>query len=327
MSRNEVAVGTVSDSVMFCTNRAAVPVMGVAPGGAGSTERGAGGAAGAGAGVAAACSVLRAPWMIGSSASFPLSNSSRHSGATDEGSRRYSSYMTCTKAALWVPKTNSLTRWNLQGILCDRMALLALALILLQTQSPHTSLRAQVVARILQTTARGVGVYYRDLTTGDSLTVGSDGRFHAASTMKIPVMIQLFRDRDAGLLSLDDSITVTNTFHSIVDSSPYQLDVSDDSDSSLYKRAGGGQRASIRQLDELMETVSSNLATNLLIALVDAKRANATAHSLGADSILVLRGVEDGKAYRAGMNNTTTARDLGMLFTALAQYRAASPAA
>jgi len=64
-----------------------------------------------------------------------------------------------------------------------------------------------------------------------------------------------------------------------------------------------------------------------LIALVDAKRANTTAHSLGADSILVLRGVEDGKAYRAGMNNTTTARDLGMLFTALAQYRAASPAA
>src|SRR5207253_8233978 len=58
MSRNEVAVGTVSDSVMFATNRAAGPVMGVAPGGAGSTERGAGGAAGAGA---ATCSVLRAP--------------------------------------------------------------------------------------------------------------------------------------------------------------------------------------------------------------------------------------------------------------------------
>src|SRR6266702_4494579 len=238
MSRKEVAVGTVRDSVMFATSRAAGPVIGTAPGGAGSTERGAGGAAGAGAGVAAACSVLRAPWMIGSSASFPLSNSSRHSGATDEGSRRYSSYMTCTKAALWVPKTNSLTRWNLQGILCARMALLALALILLQTQSPHTSLRAQVVARILQTTARGVGVYYRDLTTGDSLTVGSDGRFHAASTMKIPVMIQLFRDRDAGLLSLDDSIIVTNTFRSLVDSSPYQLDVTDDSDSSLYKRLG-----------------------------------------------------------------------------------------
>jgi beta-lactamase class A len=154
--------------------------------------------------------------------------------------------------------------------------------------------------------------------------VGAAVRFHAASTMKIPVMIQLFRDRDAGRLALDDSITVTNTFRSIVDSSPYQLSPSDDSDSTLYKRVGN--RASIRELIELMETVSSNLATNLLIARVGATRANATAHTLGADSILVLRGVEDGKAYRAGLNNTTTARDLGMLLAAIANGTAASRA-
>jgi len=204
------------------------------------------------------------------------------------------------------------------------MALLALSLILLQTHAASPSLRTQVEARIAQTPARAVGLYYHDLATGDSLTVGAAARFHAASTMKIPVMIQLFRDRDAGLLSLDDSITVTNTFRSIVDTSPYQLDITDDSDSSLYKRLG--QRASIRELIELMETVSSNLATNLLIAKVDAKRANATAHALGADSIVVLRGVEDGKAYRAGLNNTTTARDLGVLLAAISNGKAASPA-
>lgn len=209
------------------------------------------------------------------------------------------------------------------------MPLLPLALSLLQTQappppSPKASFRTRIEARIAQAPTRAVGVYYRDLTTGDSLTVGAATRFHAASTMKIPVMIQLFRDRDAKLVSLDDSITVTNTFRSIVDSSSYTLDPSDDSDSSLYKRVG--RRASIRELIELMETVSSNLATNLLIAKVDAKRANATAHALGADSILVLRGVEDGKAYQAGLNNTTTARDLGMLLAAIANGKAASPA-
>src|SRR5436189_3307338 len=204
------------------------------------------------------------------------------------------------------------------------MVLLSLSLVLLQAQALPASLRARIEARIAQAPARGVGVYYRDLTSSDSLTVGALTRFHAASTMKIPVMIQLFRDRDAGLLSLDDSMTITNTFRSIVDSSPYQLDVTDDSDSSLYKRLG--QRASIRELIELMETVSSNLATNLLITKVDAKRANATAHALGADSILVLRGVEDGKAYRAGLNNTTTARDLGMLLAAIATGKAAAPA-
>jgi beta-lactamase class A len=187
------------------------------------------------------------------------------------------------------------------------------------------ALRTRIEARIAQAPARAVGVYFRDLGSGDTLLVGANTRFHAASTMKVPVMIQLFRDRDAGALSLDDSIPIRNTFRSIVDSSPYQLDPADDSDSSLYALVG--QRRTIRQLVELMETVSSNLATNLLIDRVGARRANATAHALGADSILVLRGVEDGKAYQAGMNNTTTARDLGMLLTALAQYRAASPAA
>jgi beta-lactamase class A len=187
------------------------------------------------------------------------------------------------------------------------------------------SLRAAITARIAQAPAKAVGVYFHDLGTGDTLLVNANVRFHAASTMKVPVMIQLFRDRDAGKLTLDDSVPISNDFRSIVDGSPYQLDKADDSDSTLYDLVG--KKRTIRQLVELMETVSSNLATNLLIALVDAKRANATAHSLGADSILVLRGVEDGKAYQAGMNNTTTARDLGMLFTALAQFRAASPAA
>jgi beta-lactamase class A len=187
------------------------------------------------------------------------------------------------------------------------------------------SLRAAITARIAQAPAQAVGVYVHDLGTGDTLLVNGNVRFHAASTMKVPVMIQLFRDRDAGSLTLDDSVPISNDFRSIVDGSPYQLDKADDSDSTLYDLVG--KKRSIRQLIELMETVSSNLATNLLIALVDAKRANATAHSLGADSILVLRGVEDGKAYRAGMNNTTTARDLGMLMTAIAQFRAASPAA
>ena len=186
------------------------------------------------------------------------------------------------------------------------------------------SLRSEITARIARAPATGVGVYFRDLGSGDTLLVNANTRFHAASTMKVPVMIQLFRDKDAGALSLDDSIPITNTFRSIVDSSLYQLDKSDDSDSTLYDILG--QQRSIRQLIEVMETVSSNLATNLLIARVGAPRANATAHALGADSILVLRGVEDGVAYRAGRNNTTTARDLGMLLTALAQSRAASPA-
>lgn len=179
----------------------------------------------------------------------------------------------------------------------------------------------RIAARINASGAT-VGLYYRDLDSGDSLAYAADRRYHAASTMKVPVMVQVFRDRDAGLLSLDDSLPVTRTFASLVDGSPYDLDLADDSDSSLYARVGG--RASTRELVELMITVSSNLATNILIARVGAERANASAHALGADSIQVLRGVEDGKAYAAGRNNTTTARDLGRVLAAIADGRAAS---
>lgn len=175
--------------------------------------------------------------------------------------------------------------------------------------------RGPLAARV---TASGadVGLYFRSLDGRDSLSLNPDLRFHAASTMKVPVMIQVFRDADAGSVRLADSIPVKRTFRSMVDGSPYDLDPADDSDSSLYARAGG--RASVRELVELMITVSSNLAANLLIDLVGADRANRTAHEMGADSIAVLRGVPDIPAFNAGLNNTTTARDLGVLLEAIA---------
>ncbi|NIM52135.1 MAG: serine hydrolase [Gemmatimonadales bacterium] len=168
-----------------------------------------------------------------------------------------------------------------------------------------------------------MGFYFRHLQTGDSVLIDADTRVHAASMMKVPVMIQLFRDAEAGLLSLDDGMTITRTFTSIVDGSSYQLSAPDDSDSTLYARAG--DRETIRQLTELMITVSSNLATNMLIEKVSAERVQQTMRELGADSIEVLRGVEDIKAYRSGLNNTTTARDLGVIFGAIAERAAATP--
>ena len=188
------------------------------------------------------------------------------------------------------------------------------------------TLRARLERRIAAAPpGAAVGLYYRSLASPDSLLLGADTRFHAASTMKVPVMIQLFRDADAGRLRLDDSLTVGNSFASLFDGSPFSVDKADDSDSSLYLLVG--RRVRVRDLLELMITVSSNLATNNLIQQVGAVRANQTAHALGADSIRVLRGVEDGKAYQAGMNNTTTARDLGALLAAIAGGKAASPAA
>jgi len=170
-----------------------------------------------------------------------------------------------------------------------------------------------------------VAVAVLDLGSGDTVFRNADLRYHAASTMKVPVLIQLARDIDSGRSAWDDSVLVRNSFVSIVDGSPFTLDPADDSDSSLY--AFEGRRVPQRRLAELMIERSSNLATNLLIARLDPVRVDATAHRLGADSIHVRRGVEDDKAYARGLNNTTTARDLATLLAAIQQRRAASPAA
>lgn len=195
-------------------------------------------------------------------------------------------------------------------------------LIVLSAPRPADSLRARIEARIAAVPGAVVGVSFRDLTDGDSLDVIADEPFHAASTMKVPVMIELFRQVDRGQLSLNQGVLLVNEFHSLVDRSPFTVSPGDDSDSLLYRKVG--ERVSVGELLEHMITRSSNLATNALIAVVGAERANTTAHGLGARNIQVRRGVEDGKAFQAGLNNTTTSRDLATLMAAIEQDRAAS---
>ncbi|MDH3455625.1 MAG: class A beta-lactamase-related serine hydrolase [Gemmatimonadota bacterium] len=204
------------------------------------------------------------------------------------------------------------------------MTLLAVPILSSCGPNPETleELRTAVEQRIVESDAETVGFYFRSLRTGDTLFFDVDSRMHAASMMKVPVMIQLYRDHEAGRINLDDSIPITNTFRSVVDGSTYELSATDDSDSTLYNRIG--QSESIRLLMERMITVSSNLATNILIDLVDAERVQASMEDLGADSINVVRGVEDTKAYDAGLSNTTTARAMGAVFEAIVGGRAAS---
>ena len=192
-------------------------------------------------------------------------------------------------------------------------------------QPAADSLSVALRARIATERSAVIGVYFRDLVGGDSLANDADLRFHAASTMTVPVMIQVFRDADAGMLRLDARTSVHNAFRSLADGSTFTLDATDDSDSSLYRQVGHEVR--VRELVRLMITRSSNLATNVLIEGVGAERVQASMRGLGADSMRVLRGVEDGAAYRAGLNNTTTARALGTIFAALANGEAASAAA
>jgi beta-lactamase class A len=185
------------------------------------------------------------------------------------------------------------------------------------------------VQRDIQSIVRPVqGVFavaFESLDGKAHLFLNEKMMFHAASTMKTPVMIEVFKQSREGRFSLDDSLVVRNAFKSIVDGSSFQLDLKDDSDDSMYKNLGA--KASIRELLRQMITVSSNLATNLLIDLVEARKVTATMRSLGASDIEVLRGVEDGKAFEKGLNNRTTAFDLLLIMKAISAGKAVDTAA
>jgi beta-lactamase class A len=189
-----------------------------------------------------------------------------------------------------------------------------------QTPSPdlETALRRMIAA-----SGAEVAVAYRTLDGRVEVLIDPDKSFHAASTMKVPVMIELFRQARTGGLSLDDPLVVRNEFRSIVDGSPYSLSEGDDSDKAIY--AALGKPLTLRQLCDAMITVSSNFAANLLIDRLGVENIRRTVRALDAEGMQVLRGVEDGKAFEKGLNNTTTARALLTLLQRLAMGTAVDP--
>lgn len=170
-----------------------------------------------------------------------------------------------------------------------------------------------------------VAVAFLDLSDDkNQVLINVDEKFHAASTMKVPVMIELYKQQSEGKLNLNDSILLKNEFKSIVDGSSYKMDIGVDSDDVIYSKIGTQQK--MYDLMYSMIILSSNLATNVLIEVVDAKKTTATMRTLGADKIEVLRGVEDIKAYRKGLSNSTTANDLLQIMKAIATNKAGTKA-
>lgn len=190
-------------------------------------------------------------------------------------------------------------------------------------ESAVNDLESQIRSLLPDDPALSVAVSVIDPATGVRLHIEGDRLFHAASTMKIPVMIEVFRQNEAGGPALDDEVVLRNEFRSIVDGSPYSIE--DDSDDSIYERLGTSM--TIEELTDNMITVSSNLATNLLIDILDADSVQATSERLGTHRMVTLRGVEDIKAYERGLSNRATSADLAALLEAIMTGRAVSPEA
>jgi len=181
---------------------------------------------------------------------------------------------------------------------------------------------------IITVFSRQPGVFalaFKDLQTGKTIYINEHEIFHAASTMKTPVLIEAYKQAAEGKWSLADSITIINEFKSIADSSTFKLNITDDSEFELYKHIG--EKTTLYNLLYQMIISSSNLATNMVIDKLGAVNITATIRGLGAHDINVLRGVEDGKAYEKGLNNVVSAYDLALLFEKMAKGKIVSPGA
>ena len=180
----------------------------------------------------------------------------------------------------------------------------------------YNILEKKIVSRFNDETGN-FALAFKNLDDGKEILINENEIFHAASTIKTPVMIEFYRQLHQGKLSLKDTLQIKNEFKSIVDGSMYKLSEFDDSDKNTYNKLG--QYYSINNLIYEMITISSNFATNILIEYIGANNVTKSMKEIGALNIDVLRGVEDIKAFELGLNNTTSAKDLLIIYEKLAK--------
>ncbi len=167
-----------------------------------------------------------------------------------------------------------------------------------------------------------LGISFFDCETTIQWSYNADHYFHAASTMKLAVLLGVFREVEHGALSLDAPVHVRNRFTSIVNQETFMLDLTHDADPNVYGQLG--KTLTVRELAYWMITLSSNLATNLLVEVVGIATIQQALDELEIDGMRVLRGVEDQRAFEAGLNNEVTANGLLKLLRLIAEGNAYS---
>ncbi|HUF66614.1 MAG TPA: serine hydrolase [Gemmatimonadaceae bacterium] len=182
--------------------------------------------------------------------------------------------------------------------------------------------RIEEIERDSRATALAVALY--DTATGTEFEYQEDRWFHAASTIKVPILVGVFGAIHRGELRPYSRLHVRNLFHSVVDGVPFTVDSGRDANSEVHQNVG--KTMVVRDLARHMIATSSNLATNLLLDYLGVDRVRAELESLGlAEGIDLRRGVEDERAHAQGLNNRVTARGLSNLLRAVSEGRVFTP--
>ena len=185
------------------------------------------------------------------------------------------------------------------------------------------SLRSRVLRSAREAGAEAVAVAYHDYETRTEWSYNGDAWFHAASTMKVPVLIALYAAMAEGRLQPESRVHVRNRFLSVAGGEPFRIEASRDANSEVHARIGRTMR--VRELARHMIVTSSNLATNVLVDLIGLEEIRRMLKELGLeDGIQVHRGVEDERAFQQGISNRVTAHGL-LRALRLIEERAALP--
>jgi beta-lactamase class A len=171
--------------------------------------------------------------------------------------------------------------------------------------------------------ARALAVAIADLETGRDFSYHGDRWFHAASTIKLAVLVGVYGAIHRGDLLPQSRVHVRNRFLSAFDGSPFRVRVDRDANAEVHREIGRTLRVS--ELADHMITSSSNLATNLLLDLVGLEVLQRTLEQFELKGIDLRRGVEDELAYQHGISNRATARGLVGLLRLIGEERAFSP--
>jgi beta-lactamase class A len=183
-----------------------------------------------------------------------------------------------------------------------------------------SSLRMQIEKIAHDAGAEQVGVAFHDDETHQSWSWHGDLWFHAASTIKVPVLLGVYGAIHEGLLSEESPVHVRNRFFSLADGSRFRVEASRDANPDVQRAVGRTMK--VKELAHHMIATSSNLATNLLIDVIGLAEMQRILAPLHLDGVELRRGVEDEAAWQAGLNNRVTAHGLVQALRLIVEERA-----
>ncbi len=165
------------------------------------------------------------------------------------------------------------------------------------------------INQLLKPVEGDVSLFFKDLITNVTFKINENVLFNTASLMKVFVGLQYLQLIEKGKINVSVPVKLKNSFRSKFDNSLFELSPEIDSDPDLYNKIGSEINA--MELIERMITRSSNLSTNNLFELIE-KQSNIDdlLKETGVSNTRIIRGVEDQKAFDAGITNVTTAADM-----------------